>query len=123
MRDPAGDPVLTVVDSGLLKVRSQGRFRYYSLGDPRIAQMLETLALLAPRPAALTQTQARAAKQLHFARTCYRHLAGQVGVAITEALCLKRALVEVENGYEITPSGSQWFEAIGISVANLGARP
>jgi DNA-binding transcriptional ArsR family regulator len=112
-----------LVDSGLLKVRTQGRFRYYSLADSRIAQMLESLALLASRPVALTHTQARASNQLHFARTCYRHLAGQVGVAITEALRFRNVLAEVENGYDVTPSGSQWFGDIGISVANLRARP
>ena len=112
-----------LVDSGLLKVRSQGRFRYYSLGDARIAQMLESLALFAPKSRALTETQARASNHLHFARTCYRHLAGQVGVAITEALSFKCVLVEVEKGYDVTPSGFQWFDDIGISVANLRARP
>jgi DNA-binding transcriptional ArsR family regulator len=112
-----------LVDNGLLKVRNQGRFRYYSLGDARIAQILESLALLAPRPAALTQTQERVASRLHFARTCYRHLAGHVGVAITEALCLKNVLAETANGYDVTPSGAQWFDDIGIPVASLRARP
>jgi DNA-binding transcriptional ArsR family regulator len=114
-----------LVDSGLLKVRNQGRFRYYSLADSRIAQLLESLALLAPKPAALTQTQARASNQLQFARTCYRHLAGQVGVAIAEALCFKNVLAKGENGYgyDVTQSGSQWFDDIGIPVADLRARP
>lgn len=109
-----------LVDAGLLNVRSQGRFRYYSLGDSRVAEMLESLALLATQPVALTQTQTRATNRLQFARTCYRHLAGRVAVAITQALCSANILVEIENGYDVTQSGSQWLADLGVSVTHVG---
>src|SRR5689334_13179018 len=71
-----------LLSAGLLKVRSQGRFRYYALRDASIAQMLESLALHAPHPPSMTPVQDRETQRLHFARTCYRHLAGHLGVAM-----------------------------------------
>jgi DNA-binding transcriptional ArsR family regulator len=113
-----------LVDAGLLRVRCQGRFRYYALGDSRIAEILESLALLAAQPNAMTPTQSRATNRLHYARNSYRHLAGRVGVAITQALCSAGVLAEIENGYEITRPGALWLEEdLGIDVAQIRARP
>jgi DNA-binding transcriptional ArsR family regulator len=109
--------------AGLLKMRSQGRFRYYALRDANVAQMLESIALLAPHPAALTPVQDRETKRLHFARTCYRHLAGHLGVSITQALCSANLLVERENAYDVTDAGSRWLARMGISLAQIEVRP
>jgi DNA-binding transcriptional ArsR family regulator len=112
-----------LLSAGLLKVRSQGRFRYYSLRDASIAQMLESLALHAPQPPSMTPVQDRETQRLHFARTCYRHLAGHLGVAMTQGLCSAKFLVERENAYDITEAGSRWLARMGISLAHIPVRP
>ena len=71
-----------LLDGGLLGVHVQGRHRYYRLADDEVAAWLESMAL--PRTPRSLRT-AMADPALCRARTCYRHLAGQLGVAVCEA--------------------------------------
>jgi DNA-binding transcriptional ArsR family regulator len=66
-----------LLEGGLLGVHVQGRHRYYRLADDEVAAWLESMAL--PR-APLPQRVVVADPALCRARTCYRHLAGQLGV-------------------------------------------
>jgi DNA-binding transcriptional ArsR family regulator len=112
-----------LVRARLLKLEAQGRHRYYSLHDARVAQLLESLAMLAPPSPALTPTRERRTKRLRFARTCYRHVAGRAGVALTQALCAAHLLRELESRYEITDKGRHWFGRMGIDLASLRGQP
>ncbi|HKP18983.1 MAG TPA: hypothetical protein VJT84_10915 [Gaiellaceae bacterium] len=56
---------------------------------------------------------------LRFARTCYDHLAGRVGVELTAALERQGVLVSGEAGYAVGPSGSARLEALGIGLEQL----
>lgn len=71
-----------LLDGRLLAVHEQGRHRYYRLADDEVAAWLEAMALprrpLAPRPPGSDSALCRA-------RTCYRHLAGELGVAMCAA--------------------------------------
>lgn len=70
-----------LVEGGLLSRYSQGRHRYFRLASDDVAAWLEAVAL--PRVTPGLPVAAGAA-QLRRARTCYRHLAGQLGVALCE---------------------------------------
>ena len=71
-----------LLDGGLLAVQEQGRHRYYRLADDEVAAWLEAMALprapKVPRPPGSDPALCRA-------RTCYRHLAGELGVAMCTA--------------------------------------
>ena len=104
-----------MIDVGLLSVEKQGRHRYYRLATPSVAQMLESImqvaSELAPRSKKLTVGPKEAA--LRRARTCYDHLAGQLGVSIADAL--------VRDGY-VELTGDAGIAALGIDIAPLVAR-
>ncbi|HRN73131.1 MAG TPA: hypothetical protein PLM81_08385 [Ginsengibacter sp.] len=51
-----------------------------------------------------------------YCRSCYNHLAGYVGVSLTEALENKGILKRQNTGYDITESGLKFFNSLGISV-------
>lgn len=71
-----------LLDHGLVTVQRQGRHRYYRLADGEVEGVLEALARLAPRtPVTSLRGHTRAAA-LRTARTCYHHLAGQLGVRV-----------------------------------------
>jgi DNA-binding transcriptional ArsR family regulator len=75
-----------LLDGGLVVCQPRGRHRYYRLADGGVAHALEALALVAERTSH-TQAWAHPARaRLRFARCCYGHLAGQLGVAMLEAL-------------------------------------
>ncbi|MGH6913153.1 MAG: ArsR/SmtB family transcription factor, partial [Geminicoccales bacterium] len=71
-----------LLDGGMIVVARQGRHRYYRLANAEVAHLLETLAVAAGgRRTPRSAHQAEAAS-LRAARTCYDHLAGQLGVAL-----------------------------------------
>jgi DNA-binding transcriptional ArsR family regulator len=100
--------------AGFLAVERGGRNRYYRLAGPEVATAVEALAALAPRSEVRSLRQANRAGALSAARTCYGHLAGELGVGITDAL-LGRGLVEREGEvFLLTEPGAAFFVDLGI---------
>lgn len=101
-----------LVDAGLLARTRSGRQRLYTLAGSDVAAALEALARLAP-----ARAQSRADEQLRFARTCYDHLAGRLGVLLTEHLVARGMLTG--TGMELSESGSAWLRSWNIDVNAL----
>ncbi|WP_372487982.1 ArsR/SmtB family transcription factor [Streptomyces guryensis] len=114
-----------LVAGGLLAEERQGRHRYVRLADARVAQLVEDLAAQvgpgdAVRPRGLRESSAGSA--MARGRTCYDHLAGRLGIAITDALAL-RGLLRQDTGFALTDTGVRWFDATGIVLDRKGWRP
>jgi len=105
-----------LADRGLVTIERVGRQRRYRLSGPEVAQALESLAALAPPIRVSSLRQATDAEQLRRARTCYDHLAGRLGVVVTERLVSDQALRRTGNAFELTPSGRSLLEGIGVDV-------
>ncbi|MCP3820969.1 helix-turn-helix domain-containing protein [Streptomyces sp. A3M-1-3] len=105
-----------LVAGGLLAEERQGRHRYVRLAGPDTAEMIEGLAAYAPRHPAPVRSPADANRRraLAHARTCYDHLAGALGVAITEAMT-ERSLLAWEYGPALTAAGAEWLHDLGIA--------
>lgn len=82
----ASTQLARLTDAGLLTVEQSGRHRYYRLATGQVATVLEALAQLAPMQPVRSLRHSTRAAQLRNARTCYDHLAGRLGVQITQAL-------------------------------------
>ncbi|MET8897768.1 ArsR/SmtB family transcription factor [Streptomyces albogriseolus] len=114
-----------LVGGGLLAEERQGRHRYVRLADARVAQLVEDLtAQLAPDaaepPRGLRQSGADSA--LARGRTCYDHLAGRLGIAVTDALTT-RGFLRQDTGFALTEAGLDWFGALGVELDRRGRRP
>jgi DNA-binding transcriptional ArsR family regulator len=105
---------------GLITMQREGRCRYYTLAGPRVANALEALgAISTVRPVA-AYTAAKADQSMLLARSCYDHLAGRVGVALTETMQKQRIIVvEGERDYRVTQSGEEWLGELGIKIESL----
>jgi DNA-binding transcriptional ArsR family regulator len=78
---------------GLVMAQQQGRYRYYRLANGDVEGVLEALARLAPRePVTSLRAHTRAAA-LRTARTCYRHLAGELGVRLFRGMLDQKWIV------------------------------
>ncbi|MEV7657106.1 helix-turn-helix domain-containing protein [Streptomyces anulatus] len=113
-----------LVGGGLLTQERQGRHRYVRLADPDTAELIEKLAAMAPRRADLPRSlpAANRSRALARARTCYDHLAGALGVAITEAMT-DRGLLDWERGLALTSAGTAWLTELGIALPTATRRP
>lgn len=113
-----------LVAGGLLAEQRQGRHRYVRLADAATAELIESLASMAPRPVAAARSlrAARRRQALARARTCYDHLAGALGVAITEAMT-GRGLLAWEHGLTLTSEGNTWLARFGITLPAATRRP
>ncbi|GAB7063893.1 winged helix-turn-helix domain-containing protein [Streptomyces mexicanus] len=114
-----------LVAGGLLTEERQGRHRYVRLADARVAQLVEDLAAqVAPaaarRPRTLRASSAGSA--MARGRTCYDHLAGRLGIAVTDALTARGLLLQ-ETGCALTEAGLSWFASVGIRLERTGRRP
>ena len=69
-----------LVNAKLLVAKAEGRNKYFSLAGSEVAQAVEALSEIGTRPVPA------AARELRFARCCYDHLAGRLGVTLTERL-------------------------------------
>ncbi|MFC0505852.1 ArsR/SmtB family transcription factor [Micromonospora costi] len=116
------DHLSRLVEGGLLAEERQGRHRYLRLADPDVAQLIEDLAGRAAPVAqpARSLRAARATTALAYARTCYDHLAGRLGVLLHDTL-LDRALLDRAGGLTLTPAGLDWCADLGLPVAPLRA--
>jgi DNA-binding transcriptional ArsR family regulator len=99
---------------GLVTVEARGRHRYFRVADGDVARALEALSLVAERTAASDKWRKEPFQSLKHARTCYRHLAGELGVRLLRSMLDRRRIVAVERGYEITPAGGAWLAQLGI---------
>ncbi|MCT9011362.1 ArsR/SmtB family transcription factor [Streptomyces rhizosphaerihabitans] len=114
-----------LVAGGLLAEERQGRHRYVRLADAGVAQLVEDLAAqVAPGAAERPRTlrEAAAGSAMARGRTCYDHLAGRLGIALTDALT-GRGLLRQDTGFALTDAGLRWFEAAGIPLDRTGRRP
>lgn len=87
-KSSTSEHVSQLVDGGILDERRQGRHRYVQIASNAIADWLEHTGGLASDHlgSAPTMTAKRRDEQLADARTCYKHLAGQLGVRLASAL-------------------------------------
>jgi len=108
-----------LLDGGFLAVETEGRHRYYRLAGPHIAAAIEGLAAVGPA-SPRRKALGREARRLRFARCCYDHLAGQVGVATTQALGRRGFIAEApDKQFSVTEDGAAWFAGLGLDMAGL----
>ena len=107
-----------LVHAGLLCVESQGRHRYYKFSRNDIAYAIEAMANLIPHPTAAKNLPA-AVSPIKYCRTCYDHLAGKVGVLITDSLLQQKIIVDRNNSFEVSNKGQKWFSGLDIHIDDL----
>ncbi len=117
----ATDHLHRLISGGLLVERRQGRHRYVQLAGPAVAQLIEDLAAHTgpTRTPVRGLREATAGAALRRGRTCYDHLAGRLGVALTDAMTAA-GLLDQTGGFALTPAGLTWLtDELGLDPAEL----
>lgn len=113
-----------LVAGGLLHATAAGRQRLFRLASADVSRALEALAAIAGSEPILGLSQSVAMTKLREARSCYDHLAGRLGVAITERLVERGAIRAAGDGFDLTPGGARFFARLEVDVdrARTGRR-
>lgn len=111
-----------LLDAGLVTLRTQGRHRYFMLADADVAHMLEALSFVAERDEVTTRWDTPAYRPLKYARSCYCHLAGELGVRQYDALIARRVLVANGDGaLKLGEGAGVWLHDAGLDRAAIDA--
>ena len=113
-----------MVDANLLAARAQGRNRFYRLASGEVAHAMESLMALAGTraPPASATAAWRRDPDLRFCRTCYDHLAGQIGLAVTDSLTQHGHLEpKGARDWSLTASGEAFCTRLGVDLAGAKA--
>lgn len=109
-----------LVGAGLLAVRTSGRHRLFRLASAEVGHAIETLATIAKPPRVVALRQSSAMERLRAARSCYDHLAGRLGVGVTQRL-IEREVVRLRaDNFALTRSGARELERLGIDLDATG---
>ena len=103
-----------LLEADIVKAEIQGRHRYYSFAKPEAAYVVESLANLAGNRSSVMPKKAIDLQGVKYCRTCYDHLAGFVGVKVTEALEQKGFLKKSNKAYLVTEKGWKWFAQLDV---------
>lgn len=118
-RPTASEHLSKLVAARLISMRKNGRFSYYRIASPLVAQMLESMiAVAAIEVPPRHQPRSASEERLRFARTCYDHLAGRLGVALADALVAKECVNLDDDGGEVTSAGRRFFCDFGLDLSS-----
>jgi DNA-binding transcriptional ArsR family regulator len=109
-RPTASEHLVRLLNARLISVTPSGRFRYYRITSPLVAQMLESMIAVAAleMPPRHRPRSARD-EALCLARSCYDHMAGRLGVAVADALIERDYMHLSADGGVLTDAGHRFL--------------
>jgi DNA-binding transcriptional ArsR family regulator len=110
-----------LVDARILKMTKEGRHKWYRITTATVARAIEALQTIVDPGAALRVAAQSPLNPFAFARTCFDHLAGRLGVQLAVALQGEGFLRLSGKDYEITRKGFDWLAEMGIDRSELSS--
>ncbi|KAA9158965.1 helix-turn-helix transcriptional regulator [Microbacterium lushaniae] len=89
-------------EAGLVRVEQRGRARMASLADPIVAEAVEALLRMSAEPIVSSWSGSDRRLAMRRARSCYDHLAGDLGIAVTDHL-VAHCWVDADVGAATAP--------------------
>lgn len=111
-----------LTEGGLVRVTQQGRFRYYRLAGPEVADLIHALAGAASFVPKRYRPPGPRDQALRLARSCYDHLAGRLAIALVDALLLRGNLREEDDRLVLTDAGRDFFAGFGLALSEAGGK-
>lgn len=100
----------------LIRTERQGRHRYVAIASREVAHMLETMYSISAVHHSSQVKPPRVFGALKRARTCYDHLAGELGVALCDALTKRKLIVLHDEAAELTKRGLSFAAELGLDI-------
>lgn len=114
--------VRRLLDTGLLEIEQRGRTRLVRIGDPAVAEAVEALLRLTDEPPVSSWAASDRRTAMRRARSCYDHLAGDLGIAVADRL-VERGLIDGDLG-SASADAARLGEELGLElVVTDSSRP
>ena len=104
----------------LIAAENQGRHRYFRLASNEVAHLLESM-MAADHLVSPDRHYGPRDPELRKARVCYDHLAGELGVAVYEAMKQQRLLAFAVDELRPTDAGWAVFDRLGMGAHQMPA--
>jgi len=115
----ASEHLARLTQARLLSLTKQGRHSYFRLGSANVARMIESIMVVGADAPQRYRPRWNGEEELRTARTCYDHIAGRLGVALTDALTRGGHVVLSDDGGVVTPAGEKLLGAFGVVVEEM----
>jgi DNA-binding transcriptional ArsR family regulator len=110
----ASSHLAKLVGLGLVVCEKHGRHRFYRVAGGQVGDVVEAIGELVPGGA--PRPRARPRNEMEAARTCYDHLAGQLGTAITDAMVARRHIRPRGKDFVLAKSGRVFLAGLGVDI-------
>ena len=115
----ASSHLAKLTEAGVLSVVRSGRYRYFQLALPTVANMIDGIVAVALEKRPRYRPLSRQARALSAARICYDHLAGRLSVDLTASFVTREYIVPDDDVAEITTAGTRFLTEFGIELPVL----
>jgi hypothetical protein len=105
----------------MLRARDAGRHRFFCLASAEVGHAIEALAAIAAPARIVALDQSTAFERMRVARSCYDHLAGRLGVGVTDRLIERRAIAQRGTDFVLGARANAVFTALGIDLEDVHA--
>lgn len=114
-----------LAQAGLVRLEQAGRSRLARLADDDVAEAVEALLRLSGEPSVSSLSDDQRRTALRTARSCYDHVAGQLGVALADVGIRDGWLISAGGTWGVSdPSGENASRALGLRLDIVdSARP
>ena len=106
-----------LTEARLITPIRDGRYRYFHLASPKVAQMLDGIMAVALEHRPRYRPLSRQARELREARVCYDHLAGRLSVDLADFFTAHGYVVLGDEAAEITIAGTRFLAEFGIDLS------
>lgn len=107
--------------AGLVHAENSGRHRYFRLTGEDVGGVIENLMGLANRVGAVHIDSGPVDPAMRKARTCYDHLAGDLGVLVFDSLHQRKFIHGDDDALHLTDVGLSFCESFGIDLDAIHA--
>lgn len=118
----ASSHLAKLVEGGLLIHETYGRHKYFRLANHEVAHALESMLAISPSKPVRSLRESDELDHLRYCRTCYDHLAGEVGVALTDRFISLGWLKESGKDYLLSPEGKENLRGWGVKIDNAARK-
>lgn len=105
-----------MVAINLIKKEKLGKYSYYKIENEEVANLIETLMNLSKEPTVKSLKESVRSDSIKFARLCFNHIGGKLGVSLLDKLLQLNFAYLIEKNVILTNLGLSSLNSMGLII-------